>query len=247
MPAPGRVTAYSEPSGPGVRMDSGIEEGATIGGQFDSMLAKLIVTGESREQALQRSARALEEYVVEGLPTVIPFHQEMVTHPEFAAADGNFTVYTRWIEEDWDNQLPAYEEPLDASQSSGDVVELPRENVVVEIDGQRVEITVPGELMAAGSSQRRARRRRGASGQVAITGDTVASPMQGTVIKVDVSEGQEVSEGDALLVLEAMKMENAVKAHKSGVVKGLSVHAGQGVTKNEPMLEIVDPEDSSAE
>ena len=247
MPAPGRVTAYSEPSGPGVRMDSGIEEGATIGGQFDSMLAKLIVTGETREQALQRSARALEEYVVEGLPTVIPFHQEMVTHPEFAAADGNFTVYTRWIEEDWDNQLPAYEEPLDASQSSGDVVELPRENVVVEIDGQRVEITVPGELMAAGSSQRRARRRRGASGQVAITGDTVASPMQGTVIKVDVSEGQEVSEGDALLVLEAMKMENAVKAHKSGVVKGLSVHAGQGVTKNEPMLEIVDPEDSSAE
>ena len=242
MPAPGRVTGYREPAGPGVRMDSGIEEGATIGGQFDSMLAKLIVTGQTREEALRRSARALEEYVVEGLPTVIPFHREMVTHPEFTAENGQFTVYTRWIEEEWDNQLPAYEDPLDAPAASGDVVELPRQKVVVEVDDQRVEITVPGELMAAGQSLRRPRRRRGVAGQVAITGDTVASPMQGTVVKVDIAEGQEVAEGDSLLVLEAMKMENAVKAHKSGIIQGLSVYAGQGVTKNEPMMEIVDPE-----
>ncbi|WP_288813223.1 acetyl/propionyl/methylcrotonyl-CoA carboxylase subunit alpha [uncultured Corynebacterium sp.] len=242
MPAPGRVTGYREPAGPGVRMDSGIEEGATIGGQFDSMLAKLIVTGQTREEALRRSARALDEYVVEGLPTVIPFHREMVTHPEFTAEDGQFTVYTRWIEEEWDNQLPAYEDPLDAPAASGDVVELPRQKVVVEVDDQRVEITVPGELMAAGQSLRRPRRRRGVAGQVAITGDTVASPMQGTVVKVDIAEGQEVAEGDSLLVLEAMKMENAVKAHKSGIIQGLSVYAGQGVTKNEPMMEIVDPE-----
>ncbi|MBF4552995.1 acetyl/propionyl/methylcrotonyl-CoA carboxylase subunit alpha [Corynebacterium suicordis] len=242
MPAPGRVTGYREPAGPGVRMDSGIEEGATIGGQFDSMLAKLIVTGQTREEALRRSARALDEYVVEGLPTVIPFHREMVTHPEFTAENGQFTVYTRWIEEEWDNQLPAYEDPLDAPAASGDVVELPRQKVVVEVDDQRVEITVPGELMAAGQSLRRPRRRRGVAGQVAITGDTVASPMQGTVVKVDIAEGQEVAEGDSLLVLEAMKMENAVKAHKSGIIQGLSVYAGQGVTKNEPMMEIVDPE-----
>ena len=242
MPAPGRVTGYREPAGPGVRMDSGIEEGATIGGQFDSMLAKLIVTGQTREEALRRSARALDEYVVEGLPTVIPFHREMVTHPEFTAEDGQFTVYTRWIEEEWDNQLPAYEDPLDAPAASGDVVELPRQKVVVEVDDQRVEITVPGELMAAGQSLRRPRRRRGVAGQVAITGDTVASPMQGTVVKVDIAEGQEVAEGDSLLVLEAMKMENAVKAHKSGIIQGLSVYAGQGVTKNEPMMEIVNPE-----
>ena len=206
------------------------------------MLAKLIVTGQTREEALRRSARALDEYVVEGLPTVIPFHREMVTHPEFTAEDGQFTVYTRWIEEEWDNQLPAYEDPLDAPAASGDVVELPRQKVVVEVDDQRVEITVPGELMAAGQSLRRPRRRRGVAGQVAITGDTVASPMQGTVVKVDIAEGQEVAEGDSLLVLEAMKMENAVKAHKSGIIQGLSVYAGQGVTKNEPMMEIVDPE-----
>ncbi|WP_459610953.1 acetyl/propionyl/methylcrotonyl-CoA carboxylase subunit alpha [Corynebacterium urogenitale] len=244
MPAPGRISAYSEPAGPGIRMDSGIESGAVVGGQFDSMLAKLIVTGETRETALQRAARALDEYVVEGLPTVIPFHREMVEHPEFTATDGDFTVYTRWIEEEWDNQLPEYSAPLEADTSTGDTVSLPRQNVVVEVDGQRVEITVPGELMAAGGSLRRPRRRRGKAGQVAITGDTVASPMQGTVIKVDINEGQEVSEGDTLLVLEAMKMENAVKAHKSGVVSGLSVHPGDGVTKNQPLLEITDPEES---
>ena len=244
MPAPGRISAYSEPAGPGIRMDSGIEFGGVVGGQFDSMLAKLIVTGETREMALQRAARALDEYVVEGLPTVIPFHREMVKHPEFTATDGDFTVYTRWIEEEWDNQLPEYSAPLEADTSTGDTVSLPRQNVVVEVDGQRVEITVPGELMAAGGSLRRPRRRRGKAGQVAITGDTVASPMQGTVIKVDINEGQEVSEGHTLLVLEAMKMENAVKAHKSGVVSGLSVHPGDGVTKNQPLLEITDPEES---
>lgn len=240
MPAPGRITNYREPSGPGIRMDSGIENGAVVGGQFDSMLAKLIVTGATREEALRRAARALDEYVVEGLPTVIPFHREMVEHPEFVAADGNFSVYTRWIEEDWDNQLPEYEDSLTADTTGSEMVTLPRQNVVVEVDGQRVEITVPGELMAAGGSLRRPRRRRGVAGQVAITGDTVAAPMQGTVIKVDVAEGQEVEAGDTLLVLEAMKMENAVKAHKSGVVTGVSVQTGAGVTKNEPLLDIAD-------
>lgn len=246
MPAPGHIMAYAEPSGPGVRVDSGVSVGSAIGGQFDSMLAKLIITGESREQALQRAARALEEYRLEGLPTVIPFHREMVHNPAFTATDKGFGVYTRWIEQEWDKQLPESPSSADTPTLQQDVVELPRHNVVLEVDGQRVEISVPGELLAAGVNLRRARRRRGAAGQVAITGDTVASPMQGTVIKVEVSEGQIVAEGDTVLVVEAMKMENAVKAHKPGMVSSLSVHPGQGVTKNEPMLEITDVDGTSS-
>ena len=239
MPAPGRVNRYHEPSGPGVRMDSGIEEGTVIGGQFDSMLAKLIVTGATREEAIARSARALDEYIVEGLPTVIPFHRAMMEDPAFTAPDGNYRVYTRWIEEEWNNQIPEYNEDT-TTESDNDVVQLPKQKVVVEIDGRRVELLVPGELLHAGAQLRRSKRRRGTAGQIAITGDTVASPMQGTVIKVDVGEGQHVKEGDTLLVLEAMKMENAVKAHKDGVVSNLSVVAGAAVTKNQALLDIAD-------
>lgn len=239
MPAPGRVNRYHEPSGPGVRMDSGIEEGTVIGGQFDSMLAKLIVTGATREEAIARSARALDEYIVEGLPTVIPFHRAMMEDPAFIAPDGNYRVYTRWIEEEWNNQIPEYNEDTTA-ESDNDVVQLPKQKVVVEIDGRRVELLVPGELLHAGAQLRRSKRRRGTAGQIAITGDTVASPMQGTVIKVDVGEGQHVKEGDTLLILEAMKMENAVKAHKDGVVSNLSVVAGAAVTKNQALLDIAD-------
>ncbi|WP_295642911.1 acetyl/propionyl/methylcrotonyl-CoA carboxylase subunit alpha [uncultured Corynebacterium sp.] len=239
MPAPGRVNRYHEPSGPGVRMDSGIEEGTVIGGQFDSMLAKLIVTGATREEAIARSARALDEYIVEGLPTVIPFHRAMMEDPAFTAPGGNYRVYTRWIEEEWNNQIPEYNEDT-TTESDNDVVQLPKQKVVVEIDGRRVELLVPGELLHAGAQLRRSKRRRGTAGQIAITGDTVASPMQGTVIKVDVGEGQHVKEGDTLLVLEAMKMENAVKAHKDGVVSNLSVVAGAAVTKNQALLDIAD-------
>ncbi len=238
MPSPGRVTRYVEPAGPGVRMDSGIQEGAVIGGQFDSMLAKLIVWGEDRDQAIQRARRALAEYQVEGLPTVIPFHQAILEDPAFVADGGEFRVYTRWIEEEWDNQLEAYQEPLEADTT--DEVALPREAVVVEIDGRRVEVSLPGELLATRGTLRRARNRRGAAAQQQITGDTVAAPMQGTVIKVAVNDGDTVAEGDTILVLEAMKMENAVKAHKPGVVTGLSITAGEGVTKNQPLGEILD-------
>lgn len=241
VPSPGRITAYREPSGPGVRVDSGVQEGAVIGGQFDSMMAKLIVWGETREEAIARATRALDEFVVEGLPTVIPFHQAILADPAFTAADGEFRVYTRWIEEEWDNTLSPYEEPLDPMGSS-DVVEVPRETVVVEIDGRRVEVTLPGDLLATRGQLRRARKRRGAASQLQLTGDTVAAPMQGTVIKVEVREGEIVSEGDTLLVLEAMKMENAVKAHKSGVVTGLNVVPGDGVTKNQALFELLDAE-----
>ncbi|MGV0408099.1 acetyl/propionyl/methylcrotonyl-CoA carboxylase subunit alpha [Corynebacterium resistens] len=239
MPAPGRVTRYHEPSGPGVRMDSGIEQGTVIGGQFDSMLAKLIVTGATREEAIARSIRALDEYIVEGLPTVLPFHRAMMEDPAFTAPDGNYRVYTRWIEEEWNNNIPEYnEDPV--AENDGDLVQLPKQKVIVEVDGRRVELLVPGELLHAGTQLRRSKRRRGSAGQIAITGDTVASPMQGTVIKVDVGEGQHVNEGDPILVLEAMKMENAVKAHKSGVVTNLSVVAGAAVTKNQALLDIAD-------
>ncbi|WP_426721378.1 acetyl/propionyl/methylcrotonyl-CoA carboxylase subunit alpha [Corynebacterium auriscanis] len=239
MPAPGRVNRYQEPAGPGIRLDSGIEEGTVIGGQFDSMLAKLIVTGATREEAIARSARALDEYIVEGLPTVLPFHRAMMQDPAFTATDGNFRVYTRWIEEEWENTLPEYAEDTTADNDS-DVVQLPKQKVVVEVDGRRVELLVPGELLHTGAQLRRSKRRRGTAGQIAITGDTVASPMQGTVIKVMVGEGQQVNEGDTILVLEAMKMENAVKAHKNGVVSNLSVVAGAAVTKNQALLDIAD-------
>ena len=237
MPNPGMVTAYREPSGPGVRMDSGIEEGAVIGGQFDSMLAKLIVWGEDREQAIARSKRALREFQVAGLPTVIPFFQQMLNHPDFTAED-SFKVYTRWIEEEWDGSLPATTE--DAAAAASGEEKLPRQRVTVEVEGRRVEITVPGELMAAGGRTKRAPRRRAAAGEAAITGDTVAAPMQGTIVKIEVSEGQRVAEGDTLLVLEAMKMENALQAHKSGVVTGLAIAPGDSVTKNQALFEILD-------
>lgn len=237
MPNPGMITAYREPSGPGVRMDSGIEEGAVIGGQFDSMLAKLIVWGEDREQAIARSKRALREFQVAGLPTVIPFFQQMLNNPDFTAEDG-FKVYTRWIEEEWDGSLPEATEDAPAAASGED--KLPRQRVTVEVEGRRVEITVPGELMAAGGRTKRAPRRRAAAGEAAITGDTVAAPMQGTIVKIEVSEGQTVAEGDTLLVLEAMKMENALQAHKSGVVTGLAIAPGDSVTKNQALFEILE-------
>lgn len=239
MPAPGRINRYHEPSGLGVRMDSGIEEGTVIGGQFDSMLAKLIVTGSNREEAIARARRALDEYVVEGLPTVLPFHRAMLQDPAFTAPDGNYRVYTRWIEEEWNNTLDEYSDDTPV-ETEGDMVQLPKQKVVVEVDGRRVELLVPGELLHAGAQLRRSKRRRGTAGQIAITGDTVASPMQGTVIKVDAGEGQPVNEGDTLLVVEAMKMENAVKAHKSGIVKNISVVAGASVTKNQALLDVAD-------
>ncbi|MDH2455552.1 acetyl/propionyl/methylcrotonyl-CoA carboxylase subunit alpha [Corynebacterium bovis] len=238
MPQPGTVTAYHEPSGPGVRMDSGVEEGAVVGGQFDSMLAKLIVWGETREQALERSRRALDEYTVEGLPTVIPFHRRIVTDPAFVGDGTSFGVYTRWIEEEWDNTVEPWSAD-DATTGTGDTVELPTERMVVEVDGRRVEIAVPGELVAGGRSLRRPRKRSGGGSRHAVSGDTVAAPMQGTVIKILVADGDTVEEGDAVVVLEAMKMENAVKAHKSGTVTALSVTTGEGVTRGQALLDIV--------
>lgn len=240
MPAPGKVTKYIEPSGPGVRMDSGIVEGSVIGGQFDSMLAKLIVFGETRDEALQRASRALNEYIVEGMPTVLPFHRHIVENPAFIGDGEKFEVYTKWIEEEWDNPIEPYVDPTDVDDEEA---ALPSQKVVVEIDGRRVEIALPGDLAlggGAGAPKKKAKKRRAGGSKAAISGDAVAAPMQGTVIKINAEEGAEVAEGDTVVVLEAMKMENPVKAHKSGVVTGLAIAAGEGVTKGQVLLEIKD-------
>ena len=236
MPTPGTVTGYHEPSGPGVRVDSGVREGSVIGGQFDSMLAKLIVYGEDRTEALERSRRALDEYTVEGMPTVLPFHRLIVSDPAFIGDEDGFSVYTKWIEEEWDNPIEPFTDPTETADEDGTD---PNHKVVVEINGRRVEIALPSSLSLGGFTPRRKTRKRRATGKAtAASGDAVLAPMQGTVIKVNVSEGDEVAEGDVVAVLEAMKMENPVKAHKAGTVTGLTAEEGAGVTKGEQLLEI---------
>ena len=232
MPAPGTIVKYSEPAGPGVRVDSGVVEGSVIGGQFDSMLAKLIVWGPDRETALRRSARALAEYQVEGLPTVLPFDRAIVADPAFTAENGSFDVYTKWIEEAWDNQLTPHDDSTDAEAGAPEASQVH----TVEIDGRRIEVAFPATFGITGARKRK--KRKGAGAKAAVSGDAVTAPMQGTVIKVNVEEGQEVEEGDIVLVLEAMKMENPVKAHKSGTVTGLAVEAGSSTTKGAQLLEI---------
>lgn len=237
MPAPGTITKYEEPSGPGVRMDTGIREGDVIGGQFDSMLAKLIVWGKDRDEALRRSARALDEYNVEGLATVIPFHRHIVENPAFVGDGEKFDVYTKWIEEEWDNPIQPYAGDSEVDEDEA----VPSQKVTVEIDGRRVEVALPGDLAlggGAGGARKKAKKRRSGGAKKAASGDAVVAPMQGTVIKVEVEEGQEVAEGDTVVVLEAMKMENPVKAHKAGTVTGLAAEAGAGVGKGDVLMEL---------
>ena len=247
LPAPGPVTTFVAPSGPGVRVDSGVESGSVIGGQFDSMLAKLIVTGATREEALARSRRALAEFKVEGLATVIPFHAAVVSDPAFVGDGESFDVHTRWIETEWDNQVPPFTagEPLEEDEV------LPRQSVVVEVGGRRVEVSLPGQFSlgngggaagggnAGGAIRRKPKpRKRGGAGAGAASGDAVTAPMQGTVVKVAVEEGQEVAEGDLIAVLEAMKMENPVNAHKAGIVTGLTVSPGSAITQGTVLAEL---------
>ncbi len=245
LPAPGPVTVYREPSGPGVRMDSGVVEGSVIGGQFDSMLAKLIVYGENRTQALERARRALAEYQIEGLATVLPFHRHIVSNPAFIGDGTKFDVYTKWIETDWDNPI----EPYTGGQPIDDSEEAPRQKVVVEVGGRRLEVSLPGAFSvgaapvggngASGALRKKPKpRQRGGGAGAAASGDSVTAPMQGTVVKVAVEEGQNVEAGDLIVVLEAMKMENPVNAHKAGVVTGLAVEAGAAITQGTVLAEI---------
>ncbi len=245
LPAPGPVTKFHPPSGPGVRMDAGVETGSVIGGQFDSMLAKLIVHGADRREALARARRALDEFQVEGLATVIPFHRAVVSDPAFIGDDDGFWVHTRWIETEWNNTVEPFTggEPLDEEDAR------PRHRVIVEINGRRVEVSLPADLALSNGSGAEAGvsgvirrkpkpRKRGAHAGAAASGDAVTAPMQGTVVKVAVEEGQEVAAGDLVVVLEAMKMENPVTAHKDGTITGLAVEAGAAITQGTVLAEI---------
>jgi acetyl-CoA/propionyl-CoA carboxylase, biotin carboxylase, biotin carboxyl carrier protein len=243
LPAPGPGTRYDIPTGPGVRLDSGVEAGSVIGGQFDSMLSKLIVYGATREEALARSRRALAEFHVEGLATVIPFHRAVVSDPAFIGDGDSFSVHTRWIETEWDNTI----EPFTGGEPIADEADaLPRQKVVVEVGGRRLEVSLPGDLALGGGGggdagvirKKPKARKRGAAGGAAASGDAVTAPMQGTVVKVAVEEGQEVSTGDLVVVLEAMKMENPVTAHKDGVITGLAVEPGAAITQGTVLAEI---------
>ena len=241
LPAPGPVTKFEPPTGPGVRLDSGVVTGSVIGGQFDSMLAKLIVTGATRAEAIQRARRALDEFHVEGLATVIPFHRAVVSDPAFVGDEHGFTVHTRWIETEWNNTVEPFSGggELDADEDQ------PRQKVVVEVGGRRLEVSLPGDLAIGngggdrGVARKKPKaRKRGAHAGAAASGDAVTAPMQGTVVKVAVEEGQTVSTGDLVAVLEAMKMENPVTAHKDGVITGLAVEAGAAITQGTVLAEI---------
>ncbi|WP_405806513.1 ATP-grasp domain-containing protein [Streptomyces sp. NBC_00210] len=239
LPAPGTVTAFNPPSGPGVRLDAGVESGSVIGPAWDSLLAKLIVTGATRRQALQRASRALAEFQVEGMATAIPFHRAVVTDPAFTADP--FTVHTRWIETEFVNEIKPFAAPTEAETED----EPGRETVIVEVGGKRLEVSLPSSLgmtlartgLAAGAKPKRRAAKKSAS---AASGDTLASPMQGTIVKVAVEEGQEVNEGDLVVVLEAMKMEQPLNAHRSGTIKALAAEVGASISSGATICEIKD-------
>lgn len=247
LPAPGPVSSFIPALGPGVRVDTGIASGDVVSGSFDSMLGKLIVTGSSREQALERSRRALGEFSIEGLPTVLPFHRKVVREPAFIAADGHFGVYTMWIENEFVNDIAPW------SGGAGTVPDEQRtRSVVIEVEGRRLDVVLPEILVAppappapAANNRPAPRRggrrggRRGAGGpQLTADGDAVTAPMQATVVKIEAEVGQSVSEGDLVAVLEAMKMEHPIHAHCSGVIVGIDVHKGDLVPSGHRILTI---------
>ena len=229
MPAPGTLSTLRFPSGPGVRVDSGVVEGETVSGSFDSMIAKLIVTGADRDHTLARSRRALAELEIDGMATVVPFDRAIVSDPAFAPADGQpFAVHTRWIETEFVNDL----EPFAGAPGSGSEAE-ERQTVVVEVSGKRLEVVLPATVLGSGkpaaAPAAKNRRERG-RGAAKASGDDLTSPMQGTVVKLAVKNGAKVSEGDTVVVIEAMKMEQPLKAHKDGTVSGLDVSPGDTVS-----------------
>ncbi|BDZ61774.1 hypothetical protein Lsed01_00426 [Demequina sediminis] len=242
MPAPGRLTTLRFPSGPGVRVDAGVAEGDTVSGNFDSMIAKVIVTGATRDQALARARRALAEMTVEGIPTVLPFHRAVLDAPEFTAI-GGFRVYTTWIESGFADAVAALA-PAAPQQDEAPAEAV--ERVIVEVGGKRLEVVLPASLAQAGragarTAGRRPLRRAGNGGPSrAASGATLSSPMQGTIVKVAVAEGNTVAEGDLVVVLEAMKMEQPLTAHRAGVVRSLSATVGAGVTAGTAICDIVD-------
>jgi acetyl-CoA/propionyl-CoA carboxylase biotin carboxyl carrier protein len=242
LPAPGTITELTWPSGPGVRVDAGYANGMTVPQAFDSLLAKLIVTGATREQALERARRALAECVVGGMPTVLPFHRAVVRDPAFTGEP--FRVHTRWIETEFAAPIEPYAGPV---ASPGETAE--RERITVEVGGKRLEVVLPAGLGAGSASAgaaaptRRASRGRPSGGAAGggADGDELVSPMQGTITKIVAGEGEHVSAGDTVVVLEAMKMEQPLTAHKDGTVTGLAVEIGQTVPAGGVIARLTDP------
>jgi acetyl-CoA/propionyl-CoA carboxylase, biotin carboxylase, biotin carboxyl carrier protein len=246
LPAPGTVTVFTPPAGPGVRVDAGVESGSVIGPAWDSLLAKLIVTGATRQQALQRAARALEEFTVQGMATVIPFHRAVVRDPAFAPEvndrpDEPFSVHTRWIETEFAGGIT----PFAGTGEGTDEDETSRETVVVEVGGKRLEVSLPSSLSvpatpANAAGGRKPKRKAAKKTGSAASGDSLASPMQGTIVKVAVEEGQHVEEGELVVVLEAMKMEQPLNAHRSGTIKDLHAEVGGSLSAGTVICEIKD-------
>jgi acetyl-CoA/propionyl-CoA carboxylase biotin carboxyl carrier protein len=234
LPAPGTLTVMRPPSGPGVRLDAGYEAGMTVPQTFDSLVAKLIVTGRTRREALERARRALAEFEIDGMPTVLPFHRAVVADPAFTAEP--FAVHTRWIETEFDNTIEPYAGDTQAAEPEA------RERVTVEVGGKRLEVVLPASLGTAPAtpSANKPRRAKGGAKKTAASGDSLVTPMQGTIVKVVAGDGDTVAEGDTVVVLEAMKMEQPLAAHKSGTITGLSAAVGQTVTSGATICEIKD-------
>ncbi|GII61285.1 acetyl-/propionyl-CoA carboxylase subunit alpha [Sphaerisporangium krabiense] len=234
LPSPGTLTAMRVPAGPGVRLDAGYEPGMTVPQSFDSLVAKLVITGRTREEALARSRRALAEFEIEGMPTVLPFHRAVVTDPAFTGEP--FGVHTRWIETEFAGAIEPYAGDVSAEEPSE------RERVVVEVGGKRLEVVLPAATAAARqpAARKPARRAGGRGAAAAAGGDALVSPMQGTIVKVAASDGDVVQAGDVIVVLEAMKMEQPLTAHKAGAVTGLEAAVGQTITAGAAICEIKD-------
>lgn len=243
LPAPGTVERLVFPSGPGVRVDSGVAQGDVIAGAFDSMIAKVIITGATRTEALERSRRALDELVVDGMATVTPFHRAVVRDPAFAPeGDAPFTIHTRWIETEFDNTLEPYAGGAGAPEAEAGE----RRTIVVEVGGKRLEVVLPGDLAlggggAAAGRKKAPRRAARAGGGAAASGNALTAPMQGTIVKVVVAEGDTVEQGQTVVVLEAMKMEQPITAHRAGVISGLAASVGETVSSGAVLAEITDP------
>lgn len=244
LPAPGTVTRLVTPSGPGVRLDSGVETGSVVGGAFDSLLAKLIVTGETRTEALQRARRALDELQIDGMATVLPFHRAVVRDPAFTADDGHFAVHTRWIETEFDNTVKPFDlaasgDPAHDGNEAGGTGGAQRRTIVAEVNGRRVTVALPADIFTAapgaagagtaGTGRARASRRSGRGGSAQPEG-AVTAPMQGTVVTVAVMVGDAVEAGDLIAVVEAMKMENPVTAPRAGTISAVAVSVGDTVS-----------------
>ncbi|KAF2419723.1 biotin carboxylase N-terminal domain-containing protein [Microbacterium sp. B35-30] len=239
LPQPGPIHVFKTFGGPGIRLDSGVTAGDSVSGAFDSLLAKIIVTGRDRAEALERSRRALDEFEVSGLPTVLPFHRAVVRDPAFTAEDGRFGVYTRWIETEFVNDIPPWDGELDAPAPAE-----ARHTVVVEVAGKRLEVSLPDRVVTApGVAGRPAavppsRRSHAPTVVAGASGDAVKSPMQATIVKLAVEEGQQVVKGDLVVVLEAMKMEQPIQAHKDGVIGAINANPGTTVSAGHQLLTI---------